>query len=476
MTVFSHALSTNNYGSHKFIVDSSAANGTHTTITSAIASAVVATGAQTIMIRPGATGTYTENFTLPANINLVANTTDGYTPAVTIIGKITCNDAGTRSISGIRLQTNGDNFLNVTGSAVTVINIINCFLNCSNADGINFDSSNASSVLSLQYCEGDTASTRTLYISTSAGSLDMIYCFTSNSGSSTKASTNSAGAVNIEYCGIGTPVSSISTAPGTGSLGIYYSSINYLVLNAVGATFNGSGANSAFECIIDGGTSAAVSVGSTAALINCVIQSTNGTAAITGTGTVSYGLLTFIGSNSTINTTIQTSLVSQTGRLNLNTALTVPNGGTGATTLTGFLTGNGTSAVTAVSASTQFNTVAITGSTATGTNDYAGARAGQYVQIGPLVIYSFTVAGTIAGTNTGNFQVSLPVASLASGTYAGNNLGAGICNVAGANNVGSWKVAGSSSVATYIIESSLATVAIANGTYNVQGTICYFAA
>ena len=36
---FTHALSTNNYGPAKFIVDALVANGTHTTIASALTSA-----------------------------------------------------------------------------------------------------------------------------------------------------------------------------------------------------------------------------------------------------------------------------------------------------------------------------------------------------------------------------------------------------------------------------------------------------
>jgi pectin methylesterase-like acyl-CoA thioesterase len=63
---FTHALSTNNYGPAKFIVSSSAANGTHTTIAAALTSA--STG-DTIFIRPG---TYTENLTLKAGVNLTA--------------------------------------------------------------------------------------------------------------------------------------------------------------------------------------------------------------------------------------------------------------------------------------------------------------------------------------------------------------------------------------------------------------------
>ena len=114
---FTHALSTNNYGPAKFIVDASAANGTHTTIAAALTSA---SSGDTIFIRPG---TYTENLTLKAGVNLCAFDCDDLTPNVTISGKATFTAAGTVTISGIRLQTNSDFLLAVTGSAASIVHL-----------------------------------------------------------------------------------------------------------------------------------------------------------------------------------------------------------------------------------------------------------------------------------------------------------------------------------------------------------------
>jgi pectin methylesterase-like acyl-CoA thioesterase len=69
-----------------YIVSSAGTTGTganFTTISAAIAAAQGSGVKSTIFIMPGNTGTYTENFTLPANINLVGHNGDQITPNVT---------------------------------------------------------------------------------------------------------------------------------------------------------------------------------------------------------------------------------------------------------------------------------------------------------------------------------------------------------------------------------------------------------
>ena len=79
---FTHALTTGNYGPAKFIVSANVYEGTHTTIAAALTSA---SSGDTIFIRPG---TYTENLTLKAGVNLCAYECDGQTPNVTVIGTL----------------------------------------------------------------------------------------------------------------------------------------------------------------------------------------------------------------------------------------------------------------------------------------------------------------------------------------------------------------------------------------------------
>ena len=303
MTVFTHALSTNNYGSHKFIVDPSLPNGTHTTITSAITSAVNAGGNQTIMIRPG---TYTENFTLPANINLVANTADAFTPAVIISGTITCTDAGTRSISGIRLQTNSAAFLAVTGSAASIVNLHDCYLNCTNSTGITYSSSSASSAISCTNCKGDLGTTGIgLFSCSSPGQIIFQNSPFTNSGGSTTQSTISAGTISASYSGFNFPI----TTSGTAACSINWSFFNTNAQNVIAFTHNGTGANSRMgDSIIVTGSAASVSIGTGATLtfMQNEVVSTNATAVITGAGSIFYSPVNFSGGGKIINTTTQT--------------------------------------------------------------------------------------------------------------------------------------------------------------------------
>ena len=93
------ANATNRFATAKFIVDPTLGDGTHQTIAAAL---TAASSGDTIFIKPG---TYTEDLTLKAGVNLAAYVGDGDTPNVEIVGKATATFAGTCSISGIRLTT-----------------------------------------------------------------------------------------------------------------------------------------------------------------------------------------------------------------------------------------------------------------------------------------------------------------------------------------------------------------------------------
>ena len=116
--------SINYFSPAKWVVCTVAGEGTHTTIASAITSA---SSGDTIVIMPG---TYTEDPTLKAGVNLCAFSSDsGLNPIsntlsnVIIQGKCTMTTAGTVTITGVQLQTNSDYFLAVTGSAASIVNL-----------------------------------------------------------------------------------------------------------------------------------------------------------------------------------------------------------------------------------------------------------------------------------------------------------------------------------------------------------------
>lgn len=294
---FTHALSTNNYGPAKFIVSSSAANGTHTTIAAALTSS---SSGDTIFIRPG---TYTENPTLKAGVNLCAFDCDAVTPNVIINGKCTFTTAGTVTISGINFQTNSDYAIAVTGSVASILNLNNCYLNCLNNTGINFTSSSGSSLVNLYYCRGNLATTGiSIYTMSSAGIITIDFSDIRNSGSSTTASTNSAGSVQCAWSNIHVPLSSSST----GGLNFQYCDIDCGNLNTTPVTFNGTGTSTQRFNLFSGGTASSVSIGAGAAanILHCDMPSSNANV-LTGAGTLNYAFISFSGSTSGHNVTTE---------------------------------------------------------------------------------------------------------------------------------------------------------------------------
>lgn len=295
---FTHALSTNNYGPAAFIVDSNAANGTHVTVQTAITAAV---SGQTIFIRPG---TYTENLTLKAGVNLTAYTCDGSSNGsnnVIIIGKCTFTAAGTANISGIQLQTNSDFLIANTGSAASILNLNNCYLNCSNNTGITFTSSSSSARVNLSSCQGNLGTTGIAYFaSSSTGILNFNMCTLNNSGGSSTANTVSAGAVSFFACGIANP----TTTSSTGGVTVQYCNYDTSGTNSITITHGGSGNGFVFFSFLASGTAAAISVGtgSTVAVIKCDINSTN-TNPITGAGTANFDSVAFSNTGTGINST-----------------------------------------------------------------------------------------------------------------------------------------------------------------------------
>ena len=137
---FTHTNSLNRYGIAPLIVATDPANGSHTTLASALAAA---TSGQTVFLRDSVT----EDVTLPTNINIASwDSASDNTPSIT--GLITLAGGATtiNTLSGIRLVTNGNYFLFVTGTSSVKINLNNCYLDCADENGILSSNSNADSV------------------------------------------------------------------------------------------------------------------------------------------------------------------------------------------------------------------------------------------------------------------------------------------------------------------------------------------
>ncbi len=294
-----HAVSTNNYGPAHLIVATSVANGTHTTLTTAMADAV---SGDTIFLRDSVT----ENVTLTAGVNITSwNGESLNTPTIT--GKLTMTTAGTCNISNIHLKTNSDFFLAVTGTLASVVNLYNCYLDCINNTGISYSSSSGSSAISILNCQGDVGTTGiTLLSGSSSGRIDIFFSDITNSGASSTASTMSAGNLFFQYSRCFTRLDA------TGSTAV----IKYLNLDtqAVTGTSLTVGSGEIHHCFFTSGSNSCVSIATGASLNNCVLRSSN-TNAVGGAGTIEFSGLSFWGSSSLIGTTTQTPTSFRPGRV-----------------------------------------------------------------------------------------------------------------------------------------------------------------
>lgn len=278
-------------------------HGDFSTITAALASAV---SGETIFVRPG---TYTENITLVAGVNLTAFGNVG-NEHVVINGQASLSAAGTVSISGITFQSNGANALLISGSGHTVLNLTDCFISATNGTAIHYTNSAATSVVTLNDCAGDILDgTSAIFTSSSVGALSFNDCAFSNTSLSTTANTASAGVVGAVFCGFANPI----TSSGTASLEATWCGFNTLAIHTVAMTQGGSGGGNLLWCdfVTDGPE--CVVVNNSCSIIQCVLG-TGGANAITGAGTLSAGIITFTG-GTTITTAVVIKLTTYGGTI-----------------------------------------------------------------------------------------------------------------------------------------------------------------
>jgi hypothetical protein len=297
-----------NYGpANGFIVDPNGF-GDFKTIAAALSAASTSGFSGTIFLKPG---TYTENNTLIAGVNLAAWTADGFSNSVIINGKLSYSGSGIVSITGISLQTNSDYCITVTGVSLSTVLLINCNITAVNNIALNISNSNAASSLKLTTCACFMNTNVAFFTSSSAGLIAFHYTTLAIADTSyTTASTCSAGRVLLRNCvNWGANIMTSSTAqlqiegttfePGNSGIG---------VINTTQITHNGSGSNSFIRTsnFQGAGTASCISIGNGATLeiTNSSINSSN-TNAITGSGTLNYCNISFTGTGSQINTTFQ---------------------------------------------------------------------------------------------------------------------------------------------------------------------------
>lgn len=372
----------NKYGVAKWIVDPVAGNGTHTTIASALASA---SSGDDIFIRPG---TYTENLTIKAGVNLVAFPTDP-SGNVTIVGNLTSGISGTASFSGIRFQTPSGNYIFTSfGSDQQTHNFYNCYFNCTLFGAIANTNSNASSRLNFYNCTGDLATTGIGFISTSNNTVSIYNTVITNSGGSSGANSINSGTLRL----INSEIYSLFQAVSTGQFEFRDSLVDTSAINAVCMnSFSTSGSSSAYNCRFASGSAACINIDAshTATLSNCVLNS-SATNAITGTGAISYSNLIFSGSSTGLSMSTQTPL--PTGPGNFRGLVTGTPGA-------GFIGQQIRSAISSASS------VSITNNTQTNITSIS-LTAGIWDVTG-IVMYTGSLTGTFSGASINTVSATL---------------------------------------------------------------------
>lgn len=347
----------------RFIVSAGGASdgANYTTIAAAYAAAVGTGIPQTVFIQPG---TYTENITLTGGVNIASFGSDGQintgstSTNVTIVGSITANITGHVVIYGVQLKTNGSAAIITSGTNTGQLDLNDCSLFANDATGVTLN--NANNTVTFTDCFLTSTSTNILFTVTT-GTINFGDCRISLPGSA-GTSTLAATTCKLMNCLITGLAISTSTTGNLNVLGCSWGSTT----NTTALTMAGTGNSTIANSTITSGTASAISIGSgcTCAVYDCFVSSSN-TNAITGSGTLNYGIISFSASN-TVNVTTQN----------------------GQQTLVGT---SGTFTPTLIGASTA------------GTTTYV-AQTGYYTRIGNLVSV-FGYISLSAATGTGIVQL-----------------------------------------------------------------------
>jgi hypothetical protein len=276
-----------------FVVDPSSTvglRGTYSTIQAAINAAV---SGQTIFIK---SGTYTENLTLKAGVNLVSYD-GGYTPNVTIAGKCSFSSSGVVTLSNLRLQTNGDYSISVTGSVSSRLFIVNCYLDCLDFTHIQLASTGSSPSIRVinSWLNTQTLSYGVFAVTGTASLTFFGVNALENSNTTVQSTFASSNTLIIRWSSIRFPI----TTSGTGRISADHVEFNTYENNrqslTIGAT-SGTNNNYLRNCTVISGTAVAITVTSNLYINSSGIYSEN-SIPIDGNGTLVYTNIGFMYDN-----------------------------------------------------------------------------------------------------------------------------------------------------------------------------------
>jgi len=364
--------------------------GDYTTISAALADAV---SGDIIFLRPG---TYTEDITAVAGVSLVTFDTGIRNPQVNIVGKISFSSAGTFEISGIRLTTNADYFLEISGTSDSIVNIDDCVLDCADHTGISYTTTSASANLTIIRCLQEITDTFALFEKSSPGGMTMNYTYGLTASQTTTPNTVTAGDFTCNYCTFGSPFAISGTTFSFFMMG--------MTVDSVAITTSGTVTGQLLFCNIDSGSNAGISIGTgTIMRIDPLCRINNSAAnAIIGAGTLIYSALSFVTTSSFNPTTIISEQMA-IGRISsssgVDAIVTATNGEVTFPNTSAFLA-NHSVAQTAVTGDGTLVTINFTNviydlnSDYDGTNTFTAQVTGRYRFSGSLYVDGISAANT----------------------------------------------------------------------------------
>lgn len=372
------ANSTNKYSIAKFVVNPILGAGTHQTISAAVASA---SSGDDIFIT---VGTYTENVTLKAGINLTAFVGDGgdsTTSQVNIVGTVSASYSGRSYLNNITIAPSSASILSVTGSNNTVVIMQNCSFLMNGAQGFVFSSSGSGSYIYMTNCRGVCTSGFAFFNHSSAGTIQINYSLF-DGPSDTASILSGSGRFLLEYSTTTYPFSH----SGTSDISMGYSAVD-IQTNETACTLSSTGTFNVTSTSIFSGTASCIDCGSgsTVNLTDALLTTTN-VASITGSGTVNLGNA-HVPNSGTISPTVTSDGPTYFPSISFNQGVDL---------LSTYKTGT--------------FTPVLSGSISAGTGTYV-TQNGQYTQIGNVVFFTWSTTIS-AHTGTGNIVLSgFPVAA-----------------------------------------------------------------
>lgn len=283
-----------------YIVGSDIHSG-YSTITAALAAAPPNS---IVYVKAGA---YIEDLAVTKNVTLVGFGSVGQTVfvgAAEIIGQMTVGPGLSVALNGFDIRNDNVNAsFNITDSSILLCQ--NCVFTPGSTS--TFLMNSALGEISIENCETNLPGNTGSLFDITLGTMYIKNCaFTK--GTEATASTIATGTVYISNSIINFPITTSSVGVINASnvqFGTFFGSF----INQTYITTAGTGTNYFYGCTFDSGSSSCVSIGAgtTATMVHCDFNSF-AVNAITGAGTLQYGLLTFSGLSSGQNVTTVTPL------------------------------------------------------------------------------------------------------------------------------------------------------------------------